>query len=133
MIIEQGLHDKLAATAAITALVSTRIYYVRAPANVTAPYVTIQKISAPRGHTYTGPSGLAEARFQLNIIASTYTVCKSIAAAIQAVLDGFSGVMGTGGVNVGGCFYDNETDLPYDDELGLYGLAVDYLITHEEV
>ena len=132
MIIEQAVHDALVADATVLGLVSTRIYYIKAPQSVTNPYIAIQKISAPRLHTHSGSSGLVNSRFQLTIFATTYKGCKDIAVAIQAVLDNFVGTLATLGMYVGNCLYDNETDLPFDDDLKLYGLAVDYLIWHNE-
>ena len=128
--IESALMTKLNAIAGVTALVSTKIYFVKAPQDVTAPYLVIQKISAPRSHSYEGADGLVTSRWQFTAFATTYKSVKDIGDAIRAGLDGFTGLFGA--VRVGYCLYDNETDL-YDDDARLYGLAADYLINYTEV
>jgi hypothetical protein len=129
MLVEQALQVKLAST--LTALVGTRVYYVKAPQNVTAPYVTLQKISQ-NTESVTSGKRYVEARFQISIFDVTYSSIKTIAAAIQMALDKFSGTMGgAGGLWINNCTYDNETDLEFDDTLKLYGLAVDYILMFE--
>jgi len=129
--IENALQYTLANTAGVSNLVGSRIYYVKAPQDVVKPYVVIQKISAIRFYAYSGESGLDDTRVQISIFATTYASCKAIAAAIQTAISAFVGTMGgAGGVYVGACFYDNEVDLPFDDTLKLYGLALDYKLLH---
>jgi hypothetical protein len=131
MYIEQALLTKLTGTAALTALVGERIELVRPRQDIEAPYIALQKISDVHGKVFAAPEKLQTARFQLSIFASTYKACKDIADAVQTAIDGFTGTMGgAGGLSVGDCWHDGETDLPYDSELNLYGLAVDYLISY---
>ncbi len=132
MLIEQALKYHLVNTTGITDLVSTRVYFIKAPQDATQPYIALQKISDVMLHSHDGPSKLAEARFQLSCYATTYAAVKGVAAAIQAAIDGYTGTMGgAGGVFVGRCFWDNETDLGFSDDLKLYGVAVDYIISHQ--
>jgi hypothetical protein len=132
MIIEQALMTKLNAISALTALTSTHIYFVKAPQDVAKPYLVFQKISAPRGYTYAGPDGMVTARFQFTAFAVTYKECKDTLEALRGGLSGYQGVMGgTGGITVGFCDYDNETDL-YNEDAGLFGVAADYLINYTE-
>lgn len=132
MIIEQALHDKLGAAAALTALIGTRLYYVRALQDVDSPYVVLQKISAVREHAHDGPLGMVVARFQVSIFAETYKQCKDIAVEVQTALDGFTGTMGgAGGVYVGRTTYENEIDF-WDENVSLFQLAVDYILQHDE-
>lgn len=130
MLIEQALMTQLKATAGLTSLVNERIYFVKAPQNVKNPYLVIQKISAVQAHTHDGNANLSEARIQLSAFADTYKEVKDINAQIKSALDNFIGTMGgTGGVYVGSCFLDNETDLSEND---LFYSPVDYLITYSE-
>ena len=132
MLIEQALMTLLNATAALTAVTSTRIYFVKSPQDVTAPYVVVSKISSVRQHDHDGAAGLAQARFQFSCFATTYTVVKTMAAAIQSALQGYSGTMGgAGGVTVNGAFYEDETDF-WEEESKLYHLALDFLLWHKE-
>jgi hypothetical protein len=129
MIIERALMTKLGTIAALTTIVSTRIYFVKAQQDVAKPYLAIQKISGVRGHSHDGPDGSVQSRFQFSAFATTYKECKDIVEAIRGGIDGAKGLWST--VYIGHCFYDNETDL-WDDDIGLYGVAVDYLILYTE-
>lgn len=132
MLIEQALMTYLLAQSGITALVSTRIHFARAPQDVANPYIIVIKIDAPREHSHDGSSQLAHPRFQLSIFASTYSQAKNIAAAVQAALQGYSGTMGgAGGVAVGNVLYEDENDL-YEEETRLFHVACDYIIWHED-
>jgi hypothetical protein len=132
MLIEQAIKKELMDASGVTDLISTRLYYVRAPQDVTKPYVVFFKVSGPREYSHDGASELANPRFQFSCFATTYYEAKQIVTAIRTVLEGFDGMMGgDGGVSVGGCFCVNETDI-YEDDTDLFHVAVDYLIWHEE-
>lgn len=132
MRIEQALKKYLEAQSGLTALVGERIDYVRAPQDVAAPYLVFFKVSGPRVHSHDGVSDLANPRFQFSCFAGTYYEAKQVAEQVQTALDAYSGTMGgAGGVSVGACFYENETDI-YETDANLFHVAVDYLIWHEE-
>jgi len=132
MLIEQAIYKYLAAQSGITDLVSTRIYYVRAPQDVTAPYIVFFKVSAPRVHSHDGGSGLAFPRFQFSCFASTYYVCKQVMEQLQTALQGYSGTMGgDGGVSVGSSIYESEYDT-YEVDTELYHVVAEYVISHQE-
>jgi hypothetical protein len=131
MFIEQAIMHQLKNTAAITALVPGGIHFVKAPQDTMNPYIAIQKVSDVPSHTHQGNAGLNNCRYQISCYAQTYATCKSITAAILAGLDSYAGIMGgTGGVYIGMCFLDNETDIGWDEDLRLFGVAVDYLISY---
>jgi len=129
MLIEEGLMTYLLAQTGVTGYVGERIHFVHAPQNVTTPYIIIIKISAVREHSHDGSSELAHPRFQLSVFAGTYSGVKTVTAALQTVLQAYSGTMGSVSVDV--VLYDNETDM-YEQETGLYHTALDYIIWHEE-
>ena len=137
MLIEEALIKFLLAQTFVTTYLTSsddtkRLYPVIAPQNVTAPYIVVFKVDGPRDHSHEGSSHLANPRFQLSIYSTTYAEAKAIAAAVQAVLEGYTGTMGgAGGVDVNGVFYENETDL-YEEETKLFHVAVDYKMWHRE-
>lgn len=132
MLIEQGILNELVGTAGLTAIVGQRIYYVRAPQDVTLPYVVFFKVSGVREHSHEGASGLANPRFQISCFAETYYEAKQIAQQVQSALQGFSGTMGgDDGVSVNGSFYVNETDI-YEEGTKLYHVALDFILWHSE-
>lgn len=132
MLIEQAIKTELTSTTALTALVGQRIYYVKAPQDVEAPYIVFFKVTGPRVHSHDGASSLAHPRFQFSIFADTYYMAKQIAEQLQTALQGFNGTMGTGaGVEVGAVFYEDETDF-WEKESKLYHVACDYIFWHTE-
>lgn len=132
MQIEQAILKELLADSGITGLIGERLYYVKAPQDVTSPYVVFFKASAPREYSHDGASELARPRFQFSCFAETYYQAKQIAEAIRSVIEAFSGVMGgAGGVEIGHCFCINESDI-YEENTRLFHVAVDYLIWHKE-
>lgn len=132
MFIEEAILTELLLKPAITDLVGKRIYYVKAPQDVAIPYLVFQKISEISTHSHQGYSHLKEARFQFSAFATTYIGSKTINAQLQTILDGFTGVMGgSGGLEIGLCLLDDETDL-YEPEYKLHYSPVEYLIAYND-
>lgn len=132
MLIREALRTWLLEQTAITNIVGTNIFEPGQLQKITGPYLTLQKIDAPRVESHEGNSHLAYPRFQFSVFATTITQCDEILAALQGVLQGYKGTMGgEGGVAVGGAFYEDETDLERSGQ-GLYGVAADYIIWHSE-
>jgi hypothetical protein len=129
MIIENAIRAHLVDQAGLTALVSTRIYYMTAPQTVTNPYVVFFKVSAVPEYSLTGHSGLTTARFQFDIYADTYYETKLIAAQLAtAIQDKCNEVIGgSSGVNVS-VQQENEQDL-YED---CFHCIVEYFIQYNE-
>lgn len=128
--IEHALRSLLANAEGVTNYVSDRIYYVQAIQEVQLPYIVMHKVSSPRVHSHDGYSNLANPRFQFSSFAETYLEAKQITRAIQQVLQGYRGV--SAGVHIQMCLYMNEVDM-YEEQSGLYHVAVDYEIFHREI
>lgn len=126
---EQAFIGKLLATGAVTALVSTRIYFTDAPEPPTVPYVTLYRIDAPRVHSLTGPSGLAAARIQVDVYAKSATAARAIGKAIRESIDGFRGLQS--GVNVQGVLLLDEMD-GYSESPELRRVTQDYRVWYNE-
>jgi len=126
---EVGLINKLLATAPLTALVSTRIYFAEAPEPPTLPYVTMTRIDAPRVHSLTGPSGLAAARVQIDVYAKSVKAARAIGKTIREAIDGFRGIQS--GVNLQGVLLLDEMD-GYSDSLELRRVTQDYRVWYNE-
>jgi hypothetical protein len=127
--IEKGLHTFLTGTAAISALVSARVYPVWLPQSPTLPCLTYQRISGSRVRSLTGPSSLAHPRIQIDCWAATYDGAKTLAEAVRVALDGYSGLMGT--VEVFGVIVHGDRDL-YDPEVKISRVSMDITIWHIE-
>jgi hypothetical protein len=130
MIIDEGLYDTLSEYAGLAALVSTRIYPLKAPQDATYPLVVYQQISGPRVHSHSGGSGLASPRFQFTSWATSLNSAKGVANQVRAALNGYNGTMGSD-VDVQACLLQNEMEL-YDPETERWGVVQDFVIWHAE-
>ena len=89
MTIEAGIYAHLIADSGVADLVATRIYPLLVPQDATLPAMAYQRISGPRDHSHSGPSGLVTARMQLTYVALSYDGAKSLGEVVRAAMDGF--------------------------------------------
>lgn len=139
MRIEAALYAELTGNAGVKALVSTRVYPLRAPQDATLPYLIYQKISNARDYSHDGATLLVHPRFQFKAVSTTFDGSRALFHAVRAVLSGYSGTMGgVGGVSVNGGFLENEYDqverglVSYEPELGAYVTYFDFFFRHQE-
>jgi hypothetical protein len=128
---EESLVALLLAHAPLAALTGTRIYWLRAPQNVAAPYVVLQTVSAIPDVSHSGPSGLVAGRVQADCYGLTYASAKGAARAVSGRLSGFRGTQG--GTVFDGVFKDSERDL-YEDDAStdkLFRVSMDFIIWHK--
>lgn len=106
-----------------------RIFPVFAQEAPTLPCLIYRTVSAIRNMTLDGPRGVVRERVQIDVIADTYTACRSLADALRSALDGHSGTMGD--VNVHYAHLQNQQDF-YDGESAFSRISMDFVITYEE-
>jgi hypothetical protein len=132
--IRPALRAFLLADASISAAVgASRIYPDEMPQGVTATSLVFQEISNAGDHHMQGPSGLARPRMQVTAWAMTKDAAYALGLLVKGRLDGYVGVMGSGGaaVMVQGVFFDSSRNVK-DDAASLYGRQQDFLIWFEE-
>jgi len=130
--IEQALYYKLVNTAALTALVGTRIYPPGGNQGNVFPIINYQKISNPiMQNSGTRTRGEAP-RFQISIYADGYDSMLAVKAQVIACLENASGNWGTETdyLNIQWCFFEDENDL-YDENMKVCGRAMDFIIWHD--
>jgi hypothetical protein len=116
---------------AVQALISTRMYPVVLPQNVTFPAASYTTISAVRGHTMQGPDNLPAQRVQIDAWALTYAQARALADAIRERIDGFRDAMGSTAVQ--GIFFDTERHLhETDDSTHIFRISQDFICWFEE-
>lgn len=128
-LIEEAIPARLAAVTAVTDLVASRVYPLRAPQGVPRPFVVVQRISAFREIAFGSNPGLARPRFQVTAWGETYASAKAVATAVRQALERFRGTVV--GVEILDCFVENDQDLS-DDEANLRGVATDVFVHHRE-
>lgn len=92
------------------------------------PRIVLYRVSGGPDYTMSGPSGLAEARVQVDCFAGTMRDAKMIGRAVRSALSGLrSGV-------ISGAFLDQERDLPPDtDGAGMVArVSLDFNIHYQE-
>lgn len=91
--IEQSLVTYLKTQSAVTDLIGTspmRFHPSTDTSNPTYPLIVYRKISAEREHDLDGARGTAKSRYQMDVLADTYTSAKSVAEALRKSLDGYT-------------------------------------------
>lgn len=129
MAVEEDLVTLVAGTAAITSIISTRMWPSRRPQGSAVPSLVYQRISTPRRSTHTGPSGLAWPRFQFSCWGATLNAASDLADQLRFALDGYQGTVG--GTYFAGIHIANELD-DEDTETGHWRRIVDYTVWHRE-
>jgi len=75
----------------VKSIVADRIYFGIRPQDERRALVVLSLVSDVPGHTLDGPDGTATGRMQVNCLAPTYAQAKILAAAVDLVLDGYTG------------------------------------------
>lgn len=128
MNIEQAVITTLESDATVTGLVGTRIFPKVAEQNAELPFIVIDLISQTPQHLMGSDTTVLPSRVQVTCYASTYASVKTLADAVRAELQDFSGQMGGGtGPTVQRAFLDNELD-NYDSTRDRYEQVMDFFI-----
>ena len=129
--IETALVTYLNGQSTLSALISNRLYALRAPQKVVYPFVIYQRISTERNLTHDlTASGLTTPRIQFDVYGKTYKSALEVMDVLRETLQGLSTTMS--GVMVQSVLPALEMhDVEPDEEY--YRLTVDYLISYSEV
>jgi len=99
-VIESAIRSRILAAAAVAALVDDRVSPQPMPQGETLPCVTVKRISdQPVARGQRGPSGLRDARIQVDAWGKTLEAAQAVADAIETALDPLNR-RAPGGVNV---------------------------------
>lgn len=126
---EEALVARLQVDAGVLALVSTRIYPLITPQDVSMPAIAYQRISNVIDRTHSGFATRSVTRFQLTCQASSYAGAKALAVAVRRALESWVGAASDPAVMAS--FVDNESD-GYGDNVQAPVVRMDVLIAHKE-
>lgn len=140
--IEATVIDKLATTAAVTALVGTdpvRIYPGRIRQGVSSAAISVSLIFRERTQAFGADQNLIKSRLQFSCYGGkgeSYDNAKAVAAAVVATFCPAGGqryrdAAGTNGVVILGCEPTSETET-FDAETEAHGVLVDFYFWHRE-
>jgi hypothetical protein len=130
--IEEAVYSRLSGYAAVSALISTRLYPLVIPQDVSLPAIAYQKIDSTKTANHAGASQLARSRFQFTCQAETYSDAKALAEAVRHCWEGYRGTVAT--VRIDGTLIDNDQD-GYNEPLSLViqpSVRMDVIIWHAE-
>jgi len=124
--IENLLYTRLSTYAGLIALVSTRIYPVKAPASTLKPFIVYYKISDVRNTSHSGFSNLSMTRFQISVYSETYIAAKNIRSQVIACMENWIDRPTIQAVLPAG-----ENDI-YEDDTKIFHLPLDFIIWHNQ-
>lgn len=129
---EKVAYTLLAASATLTALVSTRIYPSELPQGVALPAVVYRTISGvePGQIDAAATARVVQTRIQVTALASSYAACKDVVEACRAALLYQYGTVAS--VPVISIIRDLIGPDDFDAELEVFAQSIDVIITHLE-
>lgn len=113
--IEQAIYSKLTGDAAVSALVSSRVYPIVAPQKAAKPFIVYRRLDTEhpncksRGRT----TDAARALIEVQAVASSYSGARTLADKVRLCLSNFAGVVsvtGGGSITIGGILSEGEVD-----------------------
>lgn len=137
MSIRSGLFSYLSGQASVTAIVGTspaRIYPVYLPEGRPRPSLLYKRTDGGHDHTLKGSAGNALAKFEIDVIADSYSEADALAEVVRQVMQGFKGMFGT--TDVRSVILDDELDDyvgPIDaSDKGVFFITLTYSIRYTE-
>ena len=122
----KAIYGILSATAAVTALVSTRIYPNNVPQDVALPFLAYSITAVEPTMTKDVKSPLDVIRFSVDCYSTNYDTTMQIANAVRAALDGYKNTINS--QNVQRITYDGQSDGEFEPLLGVYWQSMDFMM-----
>lgn len=126
MQIESILRSILVADPDVAEIIGARAYQMHLPREPTFPAVVYQMIS----RTQDAQTGIVRARMQYTCMATTWKGAADLADAVRCALHGHRGVRD--GARIEDVRYVGQHD-DHDEQIGIYWIPVDMLVTYLEV
>lgn len=116
MTIEADIKTALDDHSGLSALIGSRSYAIRLPDQPTYPCVVFSRIETTPNHTLTGRNNLTMARWQFEVRSQTYGEARDVVEQLKSALEGatFTALL------------ESEQDIPYEDEVKVYRVDVDF-------
>ena len=131
MTVETAIYTRATTHAGLSALITGRAHFKRAPQKQTLPYVVFARVSTNRPSAMGADAGIARARFQFDGWSDTADGARALGEQIRSAFQRWST---TTGASVQDSFVLNDFD-GFDedaDEDGLHRATLDFEIIYEE-
>lgn len=123
---EAALLARLLATAGVTALVSTRINWLRRPQGEALPAIVLHRIDGAPDVHHGGASGLVVSRVQVDCWAESYGSAKAIARAVETAVTAQTFTQGATRFDV--ILIADERDSTFDETTPLFRTSLDLIV-----
>jgi hypothetical protein len=131
---EAVLRTALVGSTSFTALVSSRVYPVLAPATSSLPFVVWRRSGITREQTLGLPMGVPKVTVEYEIYGATYESARTVADTMRSILDGYGGTVNN--TEVKQVSLENESDgfalLQGDQAPPAYSVTQQYDILWQE-
>ena len=127
--VETAVGARLAATAAVTAITSTRIFAEHLPDDEVLESVTFEMIDAEREHSFGADTGNVQSLFEVTSYAAKKVEAKTLAVAVHSALSRWSGTQS--GVTIDASFLEGSRD-EFDPETRMHTVISDFTIWSRE-
>lgn len=134
--VEDALYYYLSNKAAVTSLVSTRIYPLKAPQGASYPRITYQEVFGEHVRSLEGSTAAhGYKRIRISSWGQTYTSAKALAEVLRLALDGYRGTWNTTVIH--GCLLISEVGDIYHppqegSDIGVYQVPFDFDVRFQE-
>jgi len=126
--IGKALYGKLSATAAVTALVSTRIFPDMATQDATYPFIVYTNDATQPTDVKDSTSPLDVVTMSVMIYSNSYSQAQDIAAAVRTALDRMTGTVQ--GVNVQSCRFEGQNSAQMEFDKHVFVIEQSYVFRH---
>lgn len=92
---EVDFRSLITSDGAVAGLVGNRVYWGAIEQTAANPCVRLTLISGAPVYASKGAAGLTSSRVQVDVRADSYAAARAVADAVEAVINGFSGISGT--------------------------------------
>lgn len=133
--VEKHLNAKLAATAGVASLVSSRIYPVHAPQDAVFPYIIYSRSSTRFINSQDGYTGTGVAMIVISSWAKSYSGAKALADVVRSAIDGWRDQTLSPKIDLASLVDESDIVLSPEDGSELpyaYGVSHDVDISFEE-
>lgn len=128
---DEALVTAVKAVSPVASLVGSRVYHEERPQKTALPAITWVRTGIAREMLLDGPSGIATAFYELDVLSATTAEARTLADAIGVALNGVTGNFG--GATVRLVSVTNETDFSdIDGDLKIRHVLIDVEIIFPE-
>lgn len=130
MSLEAAIYTILTSDPDVSFLVSNRVYPSQQEQEVQYPSITYETLGNDSGQSFSGVSGLAARRIQMNCWSQDFDKLVELSEAARITLQAYRGTVAT--VEIQNVMFENLVDMPFNEDLEVYHRVMEFQIWHTE-